>query len=74
MAQDEKRKMHPRADEAATWLRGRLVGAVRAQGGSQAAMGVLRQASDRFGPRATDDALAIIKGSGRSTGKRGFSG
>lgn len=66
--------MDPRATEAANWLRGRLVGAVRTQGGSQVAMGVLRQANDRFGAKATDEALAIIKGGGRSTGKRGFSG
>ena len=70
MTRNEGGSGHPRAKQAADWMRGRLVGALRSQGGSQAALSVLKQASQAYGPAATDEGLAILRGEQRSVGRR----
>lgn len=73
MSRNESGGSHPQARQAANWMRGRLVGALRSQGGSQAAFSVLRQASQAYGPAATDEGLKLIQAESRSVGRRGYS-
>jgi hypothetical protein len=61
MSRNESGNPHPEAKRAADWMRGRLVGALRSQGGSQAAFAVLKHASQAYGPAATDEALRLIR-------------
>lgn len=72
MSRNENRGSPLQVKQAADWMRGRLVGALRSQGGSQAAFSVLRQASQVYGPAVTDEALKLIQAEGRSVGRRGF--
>lgn len=71
MRRNEGGRGHSQARQAADWMRGRLVGALGSQGGSQTAFSILRQAAATYGPVATDEGLRLIHAESRSVGRLG---